>query len=68
MAEPFVRAQVSFYATLMDDGTLLMHESFSYREKAGDEPLHTTQWHNVEGTCDPQELAYTLWAEMEGHI
>lgn len=68
VAEPEVRAQAVFTATLMFDGHLLISEGFAYRENPGDESLHVHEWHPVEGTCDPQELAYVLWSEMEAHI
>lgn len=68
MAEPWIRAQVTFSGTLMGDGSLLIHESFVYRETADADSVVSHDWHPTEGTCDPQELAYTLWAEMEGHI
>lgn len=68
MSEPWVRAQAVFMMTLMGDGTVLCNESYSYRESQDSEMTDTREWHPIEGTVEPQELAYALWAEMEGHI
>lgn len=68
MAEPWVKAQATFTMTLMGNGDVLCNESFTYRETEDSDPSYTTEYHPIEGTVAPQELAYSLWAEMEGHI
>lgn len=68
MAERWVKAQTTFTMTLLDNGDVLCHENFTYRESESTEPTYTHQWHPIEGTVEAQELAYALWAEMEGHI
>lgn len=68
MAEPWVKAQVTFTMTLMGDGSVLCNETFIYREAEDKEATDTWEYHPIEGTVEPQELAYALWAEMEGHI
>lgn len=63
-----VRAQVTFTMTLMDDGSLVLNESFMHNDPELGSRIRTHAWHEVEGTCDPEELAYTMWAQMESHI
>lgn len=68
MDKPWVKAQVIFTMSLMGSGHVLCHESFLYRESEEVEPTYSSEYHPIEGTVEPQELAYALWAEMEGHI
>ncbi len=63
-----VRAQVSFTMTLMDDGRLLMSENGAQLDPQNGSRQRYHNWYDVEGTCDPEELAYTLWAQMEQHL
>jgi len=63
-----VRAQVSFTMTLMEDGSLLLSESGVQHDPQSGSKLRYSAWHEIEGTCHPEELAYTMWAEMERHV
>jgi len=62
-----VIAQVVFRASLMSDGKLLLNESGSYHLNPG-QPQRYTEWHDVEGTCDPEELADVLAKECQSWV
>lgn len=61
-----VIAQVTFTMTMFRDGSLMGHESGV--DFTGDEPKRYRDWWLPEGTVGLQELAYTLWAEMEPRL
>lgn len=68
MDSPRVVSQVCFTLTLFSDGHLRMHEAGMWQPDESDDPQRYISWHDVEGTCDPEEMSYTLWTNMEGHI
>lgn len=67
MADKVV-AQVNFTMTLMDSGSILMSENGMRLDEQDGSRLRYHHWYDVEGTVHPEELAYTLWAEMERRI
>lgn len=62
------RAQVSFVMTLLDNGKLMLSESGMHKDEASGSKTSYTTWHEVEGTCYPEEMAYVMWAQMEQHL
>lgn len=54
--------------SLMADGTILMHEGFMHNDAESGSKTRMSSWHDIEGTCHPEELSYTLWSAMEEHL
>lgn len=63
-----MRAYVAFTGFLMEDGRIVIHESGSLFDKETGDAQSYSQWHYPEGTCDVEELSYTVWANMEEHL
>jgi len=66
--DSWITDQATVTATRWSDGRIMLMETFSHREEAGAEMLHTHTEHDVEGTCEPQELAWLLGEEYRRHV
>ena len=68
MSEIRVVGQMVFTLTKFSDGELQLCESGMRIDDAQGERMTYTAYHQLEGTCDPEEMSYTLWAAMEAHL
>jgi len=64
----YVKAQVSVVATLFSDGKVMYSFTYGYRENYLRRLGWSHEHRTVEGTCEPNDLPYVLWSELESEV
>ena len=64
----YIKAQVMVVGSLHADGRVTFSLSYSHREHYLRRLTHSTEYRTIEGTCEPNDLPYVVWAELESEV